>query len=372
MFRRLFALIRKEFFQLRRNPIILRMIIFVPVFQMTIFGYAAILEVNNIKMAVLDRDNSDWSRRLTDTFRNSNYFNIIGYLESEKELLKLFHKTEIQAAIIIPPDFSANIKKGQTAKVQLIIDGVNSNVASAAMGYSIGCVNDLSLKILKNNSSQLPAANVIKMENRYMYNPSLKNTFFFIPGVFAMVIMVMGMPITAMSIVREKEEGTYEQLIVTPIRSAELIAGKIIPIVILISLVSVILLGVSLFWFGLPLRGNPLILAISVIVFLINVLGMGIFVSAISNSQYQAMLTCVFLLMPMVLFSGFMFPIENMPPFFKLLAYLDPMTHLLNIARNIFLKGSGFQHLAKDFYTLCATGLIIFITSMTLVRKRSD
>ncbi len=372
MIKRLIALVQKEFKQLRRNPLILRMVVLLPVMQLAIFGYAAVLEVNNINIAILDKDNSQWSRELRGTFESSNYFVLQPDLKTENDVPTLFNKNKIQLAVIIPPDFGRKIEKGEKATVQLLLDGTNSSVANAAAGYSSGCIAAMNSRVISSRTGNSSQSTGITVENRFLYNPSLNNKFFFIPGVFAMIVMVIGMPVTAMSIVREKEEGTYEQLVVTPIGPIELILGKVIPYTILILIASTILLLISLFWFGLPLRGSLFMLYLGILLFLLNVLGLGIFVSTISNNQQQAMLTSFFILMPAILFSGFMFPIDNMPPFFKGFAHINPMTHFLYLARHIFLKGSDWLDVMKYISALTISGVIIFGTSMSMVRKRAN
>jgi len=366
--KRILSLAKKEFIQLRRNAFVLRLIFFAPIFQLTIFGYAAIFEVNNIDIIILDRDNSHISREFKDIFKNSNYFVLKDSLYNEEDILKLFRTKKIYAAVIIPPDFAKCIKSGKVAKVQIIIDGSDSPAASAAQGYVQGCVFAFNANLAKKNGVNISD---IRIESRFLYNPSLNNRYFFIPGVFAMIIFLIGMPITAMSIVREKEEGTYEQLTVTPIGAIEIVIGKIIPYVFLIFFASGLLLLLSLYWFGLPLRGNLIILICGIVLFLFNVLGLGILVSLISENQQQAMLTSFFILLPAILFSGFMFPIDNMPDWSKVISHIDPMTHFLHIARQTFLKGGGWEAVKPALYTLSASGFIIFGLSLLLTKKRA-
>ena len=361
MLRRLLAIIKKEFLQLKKNKFILRLVFIAPIMQLTIFGYAAVLEVSNITIALLDRDNSAQSRQLRSVFKNSEYFIIEKDLDTEADINYCFDRDKINAAVIIPVDFSKKIKANKNVKIQIIIDGTNSTVAQALQGYIQGCV-------LSFNS--IGKRDVLSVEYRFLYNPSLNNQYFFIPGVFAMIIFVIGMPITAMAIVREKEEGTYEQLSVTPIKPIEIIFGKIIPYILLIFIASTILTVIALFWFKLPLRGSLWLLVLNILLFVTNVLGLGILVSTVSNNQQQAMLTSFFIIMPAVMFSGFMFPIENMPPFSRVIAYINPMTHFVFIARDVFLKGGEFTSTLFHLSILALTGIIIFVSAISLVKKR--
>lgn len=368
MFRRLTALIKKEILQLVRNTLMLRVMLLAPMIQLLVFGYAAVMEVSNIHMGILDRDNSSRSRELRDAFATSDYFILKDAVASEREISELFDRDKIQIALVIPPDLGKNIEKGRAAPVQILVDGTNSVVAGAASNYASGIIAAVNMRIL---GSGISPAGSVSIQNRFLYNPALNNKYFFIPGVMAMIIMVLGMPMTAMSIVREKEYGTYEQLVVTPITSLELIIGKVTPFVILIFFTTSILIPIILFWFKLPLRGDLFMLFVSIGLFLMTTLGIGIFVSTISGTQHQAMLTSFFILMPMILFSGFMFPIENMPPFFRALAHMNPMTYFLLLMRHIFLKGTPWHDLMPYLGALSLSGLIIFTGSISLVRKRS-
>lgn len=361
MIRRLLVIIKKEFLQLKRNKFILRLVLIAPIMQLAIFGYAAVLEVNNITIAILDRDNSNESHKLRAVLKNSQYFIIEKDLAREADIGYYFDRDRINAGVIIPVGFEKNLKAGKTSKIQIIIDGTNSTVAQALQGYIQGCVMSF-------NSGGKSGA--ISIENRFLYNPSQNNQYFFIPGVFAMIIFIIGMPVTAVSIVREKEEGTYEQLSVTPVKPMEIIFGKIIPYIILIFIASFILTLIALFWFKLPLRGSLWVLILDIILFVANVLGLGILVSSVSNNQQQAMLTSFFIIMPAILFSGFVFPIENMPYLSRLLAEVNPMTHFLFVAREVFLKGGDFWSASSHFLTLALTGAIIFVCAISLVKKR--
>lgn len=373
MIQRLSVIIIKEFTQLKRDSILLRMLIIMPIIQVLIFGYAAILDIKNINSAVLDKDKSRQTRELIDSFKKSNYFNIKYYAETEKDIALLLEKEQIMMGIIIHPDFTRKMLQGNTAAVQILVDGTNSSAAGIISNYGASTVGDYSSRMLMQmkdmDESKIGS---IQVDQRYMYNPSLNDQWFFLPGIFGMIILVIGMPMTAMAIVREKEGGTLEQLIVTPMRSIELIIGKVVPYTILILISSTGILLLSIYWFHIPLRGSLITLYLTVILFLLNCLGIGIFLSSISSTQQQAILTSFFINMPMILLSGFMFPIANMPPLFKAITYINPMAYFLICIRGVFLKGVGIFELSHELLAMLVIGLAIFIASSLTFKKRLD
>jgi ABC-2 type transport system permease protein len=372
MVRRLVTIVTKEFIQIRRNTMMLRMLLLLPVVQMIIFGYAAVLDVKNIDMAVLDKDRSARSRDLLDVFRESSYFILKYQVSTEEEISAMLDREDILCGIIIPPDFGRKVDKGLPVSVQIIVDGTNSSAANVITNYSASSVSAYANKILKSRGLDVSQFGSLNVEMRFLYNPSLDNKYFFIPGIFAMIVLILGMPITAMAIVREKEQGTFEQIIVTPIKPVELILGKVIPYTILIIISSTGILIVTLLWFHLPLRGDLLALYLAIVLFLLNSLGAGIFISTISQTQQQSILTSFFFNMPMILFSGFMFPIANMPPVFRYIADVNPMRYFLDCARSIFLKGTGWEDLMHSFWALAIIGVVTFAASIVLFRKRAD
>jgi ABC-2 type transport system permease protein len=336
MIQRLLQIIIKEFIQLRNNPEILRIILVMPVIQVFIFGYAAVLDVKNIDTAFLDRDRSSLSREMQDNFKNTSYFNVKHHARDEKEISWLLDREKVFVGIVIPPDFSRNIEGKKTAQVQFIIDGTNSSAAGIITNYAVSTTAAFSNKILLKRGIDPSAMGSIALEQRFLYNPSLENRFFFLPGIFAMVILVIGMPMTARSIVREKEQGTLEQLIVTPITPMELILGKVIPFTLLTLVSSTGILLVSFFWFHLPIRGSLVILYGATLLFLVNCFGIGIFISTISST------------------------------------HLNPMFYFLNCTRGICLKGVGLEHLSGDLLSMAALGFVIFTISAMSFKKRMD
>ena len=372
MIQRLIQIIIKEFAQLRNSPDILRMIILLPVLQMFIFGYAAVLDVKNIDTAVLDRDRSSRSRELQDNFRTTNYFILRYHVVSEKEISDMLDHEKIFTGIVIPPDFSKKINAGKAAPLQVIVDGTNGSSASIISSYAASTIANYSNRILMERGLDPSRLGSIDMRARFLYNPSLDNKYFFLPGMFGMIILIIGMPITARAIVREKEQGTLEQIIVTPITPLELILGKVLPYTFLTLISSTGIILVSYFWFHLPILGSLWLLYAATILFLLNCFGIGIFISAISSTQQQSMLTSFFVNMPMILFSGFIFPVSNMPRLFQYFTYANPMYYFLNIVRDVCLKGSGIEYLAYDFLMMGMLGVLIFGLSVASFKKRID
>lgn len=372
MIRRLHHLIVKEFTQLRNSPEMLRMILLLPIAQMIIFGYAAVLDIKNIDTAVLDRDNSYRSRELLSDFACSNYFILKEYVTGEAAIVDLLDHEKIFAAIVIPPDFSRKINANQTAEVQVIVDGSNASSAGIIANYAAATIASYASTILRERGLDPSRFGAVTSQTRFLYNPALNNRYFFLPGIFAMIILIIGMPMTARAIVREKEQGTLEQIIVTPITSTELILGKVLPYTLLSIISSSGIILVSHFWFHLPIRGSVPFLYGCTVLFLLNSFGIGIFISAISSTQQQAMLVSFFVTMPMILFSGFLFPVENMPLLFKYLTYANPMYYFINCVRDICLKGSGFAFLQHDIAAMGILGVCIFGTSIASFKKRID
>ncbi|MGV8118445.1 MAG: ABC transporter permease [Candidatus Xenobiia bacterium LiM19] len=372
MIRRLITIIKKEFIQIRRNTMLLRMLLLMPVMQMVVFGYAAVLDIKNIDTAVLDKDRSSYSRAVLDVFRTSSYFILKYQASSEEEISSMLDREDILCGIVIPPDFGRKVEKGSPVSIQVIVDGTNSSAANVISNYSASSIAAYANTILKSRGLDVSRFGSLNVEMRFLYNPSLDNKYFFIPGIFAMIILILGTPITAMAIVREKEQGTLEQIIVTPIKPVELIIGKVLPYTILIIISSIGILIVTLLWFHLPLRGDLPALFLAIVLFLLNALGLGIFISTISQTQQQSILTSFFFILPLILFSGFLFPIANMPPLFRSIADVNPMRYFLDCARNIFLKGSGWEDLMHGFIALALTGIVIFTASILLFKKRAD
>ena len=361
MFIRIWSIIKKEFISILNMKVIIPIVFLAPVLQTVIFGYAAVIESKNIPIAIIDRDFSTTSREFRQTLENCGYFVIIDDKLKESDIDFYFKKGKIAGCIVIPSKFEQRLKKYKTSDIQVNIDGSDSTVANAISGYISSACADFS----SGNTS-------VSIQTRLFFNPTGENRFFFIPGVFGMILLIIGMPLTAISLVKEKEDGTFEQLNVTPIKSYELLIGKIIPYMLLIFVSSTVMMIVSLKLFHLPLRGNIFMIYLAISFFLFSALGLGIFVSILSNTQQQAILTSFLILLPTMLFSGFMFPVENMTGIFRIIANINPFYHFLRIIRDIFLKGSPFEYLRSDFISMLFADIFIFFTSVSMFSKRSS
>lgn len=362
MRRTLFYLIKKEFIQLIRDRRLLPLLFIMPVIQLIAFGYIFSTDVKHISTAVRDLDRSKISRELVSSFKSTGYFQIDHYVESESELNELIEKGEAQLALNIPRGFSDNINRGRVSQVQIVVDGSDSNVASATLAYSSSIIASKAPPI-----GGLPA---VDSRIRVLYNPEIKSVNYMIPGVIGMLLVLTTLLLTAAALVRERERGTLEQLIVMPVRRYELILGKILPF-ILIGLINIVLaVVVGTLWFNVPLRGSILLLFALTMVFVFTNLGLGLFISTVSKTQQQAMTSAYFIMFPSMLLSGMVYPIESMPKIIQYITYLIPLRYLLTIVRGIFLKGAGFRELWQDTLILAVYGLVIFVLSILRFQKK--
>jgi ABC-2 type transport system permease protein len=368
--------LKKEFLQLRRDPRMLPIIFIAPILQLVIIGYAVTFDVKNISLAICDFDRSQMSREFYQSFESSGYFNIEYFIDDISQVDYYLDKTLANIVIVIPKDFSKNISKGRAAKVQVLLDGADANSANISMGYTSSIVFNYTQKILlefKDKSGyELKFARVIP-ETRVWFNPELISAKYFIPGVIGLLLTLMTVLLTAMAIVKEKEVGTLEQLIVTPIKSWELITGKLVPFIIIGFIDVLIVITAGILLFDVPLKGNFFLLLLSCIPFLFSTLGLGLFVSTISRTQQQAMMISVFIVMlPFIYLSGFTFPIENMPEIIQFITHFIPLKYFLIILRSLFLKGVGISEIWDEMLIMLAIGIVIFILSLLRFHKRLE
>jgi ABC-2 type transport system permease protein len=346
-----------------------------PVFQLLILGYGATLDVKNIPTVVYDQDNSSTSRDVIRRFASSGYFNIVEYLHKPEDIDKNIDDGVASIAIVLPADFGHKIESGESAPMQIIADGSESNSAGIGMSYATLIVGQYSEHIIiqsllrKGLGSAIPGK--VEAKVRVWYNPELKSRNFMVPGVLALLLMVMTMVLTSLAIVKEKETGKMEQLVVTPMKPYQLMIGKLTPFFV-VGVVDVFLVVFfTNIFFDLPVKGSFwLLLALSMI-FLMTTLGIGLFVSTISRTQQQAMLTAIFFFMlPMVFFSGFVFPIQNMPRIIQYVTYIIPLRYFFVIIRGLFLKGVGLSTLWPQAAALLAFGVVILSMSVLRFKKR--
>ncbi len=367
--RRVLHLVRKELFELRQDPRLFGIVIMAPIIQLTVLGYAATTDVKDVPVVFVDADRSVASRSLISRFEASANFKIVGMLGSTDEIDPWLDRGDAWMAISIPPDYGRRVQTGQPVTLQVVADGTDANSTTVAIGYARALVSGYAIE-LAGRSGGTPVAPV-SLEVRVWFNPSLESRDFMIPGILALLLLVVTTNLSAMAIVREKEVGTLEQLSVTPLARWELIVGKLLPYG-LIGIVDVVLvLIVAIYWFEVPMRGSVPLLFGMCLIYLMSTLGLGLFVSSISNTQQQAMLTTVFLfLMPMIYLSGFVFPIENMPAWIQPATYLIPLRYFLIIVRGIFLKGVGLETLWPQAVALFAWGLAMLVLATLRSSKR--
>jgi ABC-2 type transport system permease protein len=374
MFNRVRYLLVKELIQVLRDKRLRMALIVPPLFQLIIFGYAANLDVKDIHTAVRDLDQSVESRDLISRFTSSKYFDIVSFPQTPEEIEGLIRKGDIALSIEIPSGFSRKLKKGDTASVQILVDGTESNTAMIAMGYVNRILSEYSTMVLVERLNRAGMIGFeeagVEVEDRTWFNPNFESRLFFIPGVIASIAFLLPIILTAQAVVREREIGTLEQIMVTPLRPWELMVGKTLPFASL-GLLDVIMIAlIGVFWFEIPFRGNPFVLFLGSILFLMSSVGIGLFISTISSTQQQAQISTFFFAMPSFILSGFVFPLENFPTWIRYLTYVNPLRYFLVIIRGVFLKGNGLDILWPQMLALTAFGGLMILLSSIRFQKR--
>ena len=370
-------IIIKEFLQLKRDPRLFGIVFIAPVIQLIVLGYAANMDVNTVHTAVFDQDKSVTSRDFIQHFQRSGYFKIDDYVNNYHQIDEDINNGTVLWALVIPKDFEKNIMNKRSAPVQAIFDGSDGNKTSIAFGYVQGIVTSYSknimLKIANRTGMKNQIAGSLVPDVRVWYNPDLKTRVFMVPSIMGLILMVITTILMSMAIVKEREIGTLEQLIVTPITPMQLIVGKIIPFIILGFIDVLIVLGGMVFWFGIGIRGSFVFLVFSSFLFVLSTLGIGLFISTISKTQQQAMMVAQFgIMMPMIYLSGFAFPIENMPKIVQYLTYLIPLRYYITILRAVILKGASYTELLPETGMLLLMGVLILFASAKRFRKRLE
>jgi ABC-2 type transport system permease protein len=376
--RRLRCLVLKEFLELRQNPRLFGLVIVAPIIQLTMLGYAATTDVKDVPVVIADGDRSPQSRSLIARFNASPNFTVIDTVTTVREVDPYLQRGQAWVALAIPPGYGRSIQAQQPVAVQVVADGSDSNSTTVALGYATALVGEYAAELARPPSSasqtsagHTPDAVAIDLRVRVWFNPQLESRFFMIPGVLALLLLLVTANLAAMAIVREKELGTLEQLNVTPLRRWELIVGKLLPYGV-IALIDVLLVtAVAVFWFEVPLRGSFTLLVAMSLLYVIGTLALGLFISTISDTQQQAMMTATFFfLTPMIYLSGFIFPIENMPQVIQYATYLIPLRYFLVIVRGIFLKGIGLDLLWPQAAAMAAWGMVVLSLAVMRSRKR--
>ncbi len=377
---RLRRLIWKEFLELRQNPRLFGIVIVAPIVQLTMLGYAATTDVKEVPIVVADGDRSADSRDLIARFEASPNFHVVHLVTTNAEIDRDLQQDRAWMALAIPPRYGARLRSGAPVALQVVADGSNSNSTTVALGYTNALIGEYAADLMGPGSPAAtagqtrtaPGAARIDLRVRVWFNPELESRFFMIPGVLALLLLLVTANLAAMAIVREKELGTLEQLNVTPLRRWELIAGKLLPYG-LIGLIDVLLVtAVAVFWFEVPLRGSFLLLLTMSLLYVICTLALGLLISTMSDTQQQAMMTATFFfLTPMIYLSGFIFPIENMPHIIQYATYLIPLRYFLVIVRGIFLKGIGLGRLWPQAAALAGWGAVVLALAVMRSRKRT-
>jgi ABC-2 type transport system permease protein len=366
--RRLLAITRKEIIQLRRDPRSLLLAFAVPILLLVIFGYAISWDVRNIALVVMDEDRSAHSRSLVDAFRASGYFSVEGHIDAPREIGALFDRDDAQMVLVIPPDFSARLGSSTPAPLQVIVDGSDANTATIILAYGQATIAQWATRLAPER-----LARPLEVDSRVWYNEELLSRNMIVPGLVAVIMAIIAAMLTSLTIAREWERGTMEQLASTPVTRVEVIVGKLIPYVG-IGLIDIgLTVGLGMLLFDVPFRGNPFLLVILSLLFLIGALGFGIFISAVAKSQMlatQAAIIATYL--PALLLSGFMFSIDAMPPSLRLITYAVPARYYLVVTRGIFLKGVGIEELRIQAFLMLAFAVLGLGLAVAKFRKELE
>lgn len=375
--KRLLAVIKKEFITLFRDPMSLTIMLIMPIFMLVLYGFAATLDVNNIPVAVLDKDSTVESRNFVNRFINNKYFKLAASIYADREIADILDKGQIKVVLNIPHKFGQAVNGGRTATVQALIDGSDSTWAQSALGYiqqiGAGFNQDLvNRKIAKLGVSK-PVANPINLIPRIWYNEDLRSMDFLIPGLIAVILMQVSTILTSLTIISEKEQGTIESIIVSPVRKYELMLGKILPYVIIIFFDMFLITFCSWAFFAVPVKGSYLLLLFCSFIFLVGTMAMGLFISTTATSSQSAMqMASVTTLLPALLLSGFRFPIENMPPFLQGVSLFVPARYFIDILRAIYLKGVGLSCFWQDFVMMTLLSSFFVVLSIVKFKKRLE
>ncbi|NPV75145.1 MAG: ABC transporter permease [Anaerolineae bacterium] len=376
MINRLVSLIRKEFIQIIRDPRTLGITFIMPVAMLFLLGYAATNDVRNISMAVFDQDQTQASRALITAYKVADYFRLTYWVSSEEEIQTLMDNNSVRAGLIIPPGYGKTLHSGRSAQVAFVLDGSDPTVASTALAAAVLIGQAQSTHIIAERLDRLGMSNAVQppidVRTQVWYNPGLVTAYYMIPALIGQILQFLATLLTATSIVRERERGTIEQLIVTPLRPWELIVGKLTPYVLVSFLDMIEVLAAGVIFFKVPINGSLLLLLLMAALFLVTTLGIGLLISTVANTQQEAMLTTMFLLLPSIFLSGFFFPLAAMPAWLQALSYAIPLRYFLIISRGIILKGVGISALWGEIAALSIFALVVMTAATTRFRKSLD
>ncbi|HRN26741.1 MAG: ABC transporter permease [Ignavibacteriaceae bacterium] len=367
----------KELLQFKRDKKMLAVVFMAPILQLILLGYGANMDVNVVHTTIFDQDKTVTSREYIRNLEESGYFAIDYYTSNYKEVTELINDGKTLVGIVIPNDFEKKLNRRETVSLQTLFEGSDGNTASISLGYIQGITNRFSQKVVIETKDKygikIPVAGSLVPEVRVWYNPEMKTRNYMVPGIMGLILMITTLSLMSMAIVREREIGTLEQLIVTPIKKYQLLIGKLIPFTLIGFVVLIIVMVIMTQWFGIEVKGSRLFLLFAALLFVLSNLGLGLFVSTVSKTQNQAMMASVFaLMMPMIYLSGFAFPIENMPQVVQYITYLIPLRYFITILRGIVLKGIGFSSLWVETLVLFGMGAALLIMSSFRFSKKIE
>ncbi len=373
MLERLRSMLVKEFIQVLRDPRMKTTIFVAPVFQIMVFGYAATTDVKNVPTAIYDLDNTPQSREITRAFVRSRYFQATRYIGSDRQVKDLIDKSVVKVVLRFNHGFSADLIGGKPARIQLILDGTDSNTGAVVLSYANSIIEDYSRNFLHDKAyvllEKIGGVPSVDLRSRAWFNPNLVSRNFYLPGVIALIVSLMSLLLTSMAVVREKEIGTIEQLIVSPLTATELILGKLTPFAVIAIMEATFVTTIAVLWFKIPIRGSILLLLGSTLIYLLVSLGIGLLISTISSTQQEAMLSTFLFFLPANLLSGFIFPIRNMPVIIRYITLFNPLRYYMVILRGIFLKGIGIKILWPNIVILLVMGVAVLTISSLRFRK---
>jgi ABC-2 type transport system permease protein len=368
---RTLSLIKKELIQVFRDPLTLRMTLVMPIIQLIVFGFVVNTDVENVPSAILDYDNSAASRELRQKFESSGYFTFDYILEDEAEADVLLDRGDIDIALIIPEDFQRHLRTGKKAEVLALINGTDSNTSTTVGSYASGITARFAQNTLLRQMS-LPSGSLqlaIDARPRLLFNPEAKSSTFVIPGIIAVLLAMLLILLSGISIVRERERGTLEQLSVTPLSATEMVIGKTLPFLILGTVMIVFLSPLGTIIFDVPFEGSVIVLLFTNLIYMLSLVGFGLLIGSGTETQQQTLMLSMFVIMPQILLSGFVFPIESMPEVLQWLTYIIPARYFLTIIRSIFLKGLGFEYFLFELGMLTFLSLTVYAISVRSFRK---
>jgi ABC-2 type transport system permease protein len=372
MIARVLAMIAKEFRQVFRDPRMRAILFVAPILQLFVFSYAANTDVHHLATVVLDRDQSAMSRELESRFFGSTYFDRVADVETDAEAEAALDHGRARVLLVLPAGFEADADAGKAPAVMLAADGTNANVAALAIGYASRITAEYARErgtALQARLGRSPPGPPLSLESRAWYNENLESRNFYVPAILALLITIVTLILTAMAIVREREIGTLEQLLVTPIRPIEMILGKTVPFALIGLFDAAVVLAIAIAYFQIPMRGSVVLFFAAIALYLLTTLSGGLLISTISRTQQQAMMGAFLFVFPAILLSGFMFPIANMPPVVQAFTYVNPLRYMIEILRGLFLKGAGLDLLWPDFAALALLGTLALVTAVSRFRE---